>query len=190
MGPNIPISPTAVEMRDPATQLTLVIEGTADPEFCVRLIPELLSRPLKEIAAAARTFARRLRSFTPGIWNPSSCFGSALRLEKGVVVFDVADKQGGGVPTNSFLYYLFPSCHLLRPACQFFERADQDWPSAATPGAPSTKIANLASICERYGGGGHAKVAAISLPPTELARARVVAAEIAQELRASVEPGK
>ena len=35
---------------------------------------------------------------------------------------------------------------------------------------------NLASICERYGGGGHAKVAAISLPPTELERARGVAA--------------
>ena len=34
---------------------------------------------------------------------------------------------------------------------------------------------NLASLCEKYGGGGHARVAAISLAPEDLARARQVA---------------
>jgi hypothetical protein len=55
----------------------------------------------------------------------------------------------------------------------------------SNPWSNSHKIANLASICERYGGRGHAKVAAISLPPSELERARGVAAQIVQELRAT-----
>ena len=45
---------------------------------------------------------------------------------------------------------------------------------------------NLATISERFGGGGHAKVAAISLPPGDLERAREIAREIVAELRASL----
>jgi nanoRNase/pAp phosphatase (c-di-AMP/oligoRNAs hydrolase) len=42
---------------------------------------------------------------------------------------------------------------------------------------------NLASICERYGGGGHAKVGAISFPIGAIEEARKAADEIAAELR-------
>jgi nanoRNase/pAp phosphatase (c-di-AMP/oligoRNAs hydrolase) len=42
---------------------------------------------------------------------------------------------------------------------------------------------NLASICERYGGGGHARVGAISFPIGALDEARKAASEIAAELR-------
>jgi nanoRNase/pAp phosphatase (c-di-AMP/oligoRNAs hydrolase) len=43
--------------------------------------------------------------------------------------------------------------------------------------------ANIAQICERYGGGGHPVVGAVSLKPAELPRAREIAGEIADELR-------
>jgi len=43
---------------------------------------------------------------------------------------------------------------------------------------------NLAVICERYGGGGHARVGAISFPPDRSDDAREAAAEIVAELRA------
>ena len=43
---------------------------------------------------------------------------------------------------------------------------------------------NLAVICERYGGGGHARVGAISFPPDRSDEARKAAAEIVAELRA------
>ena len=42
---------------------------------------------------------------------------------------------------------------------------------------------NLASICERYGGGGHPKVGAISFPIGAIAEARQAAQEIAAELK-------
>jgi len=41
---------------------------------------------------------------------------------------------------------------------------------------------DIASICARYGGGGHPVVGAISLPPDQLERAREVAREIVLEL--------
>jgi nanoRNase/pAp phosphatase (c-di-AMP/oligoRNAs hydrolase) len=45
---------------------------------------------------------------------------------------------------------------------------------------------NLAKVCERYGGGGHARVGAISFDVTKGEEARRAAFEIVEELRASV----
>ena len=42
---------------------------------------------------------------------------------------------------------------------------------------------NLATICERYGGGGHPKVGAISFEIGAIAAARTAASEITAELR-------
>jgi nanoRNase/pAp phosphatase (c-di-AMP/oligoRNAs hydrolase) len=53
----------------------------------------------------------------------------------------------------------------------------------SNPWTPTEPKHNLATICERYGGGGHARVGAISLPPGEIDRARQVAAEIVAELK-------
>ena len=55
----------------------------------------------------------------------------------------------------------------------------------SNPWAPEEPKHNLASICERYGGGGHARVGAISLAPGELEQAREIAAEIVAELKSS-----
>ncbi len=46
-------------------------------------------------------------------------------------------------------------------------------------------LANIAAICERYGGGGHARVGAISFPVDRLEEARAAAAVISEELRRS-----
>ncbi len=53
----------------------------------------------------------------------------------------------------------------------------------SNPWAPEEPSHNLASICERYGGGGHARVGAISLEPNQVEEARRIAAEIAAELK-------
>ncbi len=180
-GAQYPDIPTAVEMRAPATQLTLVIEGTTEPDFCVRLIPELLSRPLEEIAALPyirkafeELYARHLKSI--------ELLRERAELNAGVVFFDVADQHVEGF--NKFIpYYLFPSAVYCVGVSSSKERIKIA--VGSNPWSNSHKIANLASICERYGGGGHAKVAAISLPPSELERARGVAAQIVQELRAT-----
>ena len=180
-GAQYPDIPTAVEMREPATQLTLVIEGVTDPDFCVRLIPELLSRPLEEIAALPHIrrafedlYARHLKSI--------ELLRACAELHQGVVFFDVADQQVEGF--NKFIpYYLFPTAVYCVGLSSSKERIKIA--VGSNPWSTAPKIANLASICERYGGGGHPKVAAISLPPSDLERARGVAAQIVQELRAA-----
>jgi hypothetical protein len=182
-GARYPDPKTAVEMREPATQLTLVIEGTREPEFCVRLIPELLSKPLKDVATLPyiqekfeELYALHLESIE--IIRPRA------DLKNGVVFFDIADQNFEGF--NKFIpYYLFPAAVYSVALSRSQERikiAVGSNPWNATP-----KTANLASICERYGGGGHAKVAAISLPPADLAGAREAARQIVEELRSSLQ---
>jgi hypothetical protein len=178
-GAQYPDTRTAVEMHEPATQLTLVIEGTSDPQFSVRLIPKLMSMSLQQIMdipEVRRTFDRLYALHLKTI----DIIRSRAELKDGVVFLDVADQDFEGF--NKFIpYYLFPgavySVALSRSATRIKIGVGSN-PWNATP-----KTANLASICERYGGGGHAKVAAISLPPTDFARAKKVADEIASHLR-------
>ena len=56
----------------------------------------------------------------------------------------------------------------------------------SNPWAPSEPTVNLAKVCERYGGGGHARVGAISFDVMKGEEARRAAFEIVEELRASV----
>jgi len=53
----------------------------------------------------------------------------------------------------------------------------------SNPWAPRPLKHNLATICERYGGGGHAKVGAISFEINQVEAARKAAAEITAELQ-------
>jgi nanoRNase/pAp phosphatase (c-di-AMP/oligoRNAs hydrolase) len=50
---------------------------------------------------------------------------------------------------------------------------------------PVAELVNLAEICERYGGGGHARVGAISFQRDQEDEARKAVAEIVAELRAA-----
>jgi nanoRNase/pAp phosphatase (c-di-AMP/oligoRNAs hydrolase) len=56
----------------------------------------------------------------------------------------------------------------------------------SNPWARGDRLVNLAKICERYGGGGHARVGAISFDVSQHAAARRAAQEIVDELRTSV----
>jgi nanoRNase/pAp phosphatase (c-di-AMP/oligoRNAs hydrolase) len=56
----------------------------------------------------------------------------------------------------------------------------------SNPWAPSEPVVNLAKVCERYGGGGHARVGAISFNVNQQDAARRAATEIVEELRTGV----
>jgi len=51
------------------------------------------------------------------------------------------------------------------------------------PWSPTPRAHQINEICERYGGGGHPVVGAVSVAKGELARARLIAAEIVAELQ-------
>jgi len=83
---------------------------------------------------------------------------------------------------NKFIpYYLFPdSVYTVSVSPSSFRTKIS---VGSNPWAREEPKHNLANICERYGGGGHARVGAISLEPGAIDRARQVAAEIVEELK-------
>ncbi len=181
-GAQYPDTKTAVEMRDPATQITLVIEGTRTKGFVASLIPELISKPLAEIAALPE-IRRAFEELYEHHLRFMDLIRERARLSDGVLFFDISDGDVEGY--NKFVpYYLYPEAVYSVAVSRSHERTKIA--VGSNPWNPTPKTCNLASICERYGGGGHAKVAAISLPPGDLERARHVAHQIADQLRGSL----
>ena len=181
-GAQYPDPQTAVEMRDAATQITLVIEGTRTKGFVAGLIPELVSKPLGEIAALPHIRQAFERLYSQHL-QTMEVIRARAELHDGVVFFDMADQDADGF--NKFIpYYLFPAAVYSVALSRSHERTKIA--VGSNPWNPTPKGANLASICERFGGGGHAKVAAISLPPADLEPAREVARQIVAELQASL----
>ena len=170
----------AVELRAPATRLTLVIEGAHGSEIVQKIIWKMRHESLESIAADAEIqeiyrplYDRHLRSMDI-IHRQSQC-------QDGVVYFDLVGQDLEGY--NKFIpYYLFPqSTYTVSVSTSSFRTKVS---VGSNPWALRPVTFNLATICERYGGGGHPKVGAISFPIGAVEQARKAAHEIAQELRA------
>ncbi len=177
-----PDAKSAVEMREPAMKLTMVIESTQDPAFIPRLIPLLALRPLNEILR--EPFVAEL---IPPLMQRNERSMEVLRqraeCRDGTVFFDITDQDLEGY--NKFIpYYLHPECIYSVGLSKSSFRTKVA--VGSNPWARTDRMLNLATICERYGGGGHARVGAISFDPDKLEDARRAAKEIVAELRASV----
>jgi hypothetical protein len=97
-----------------------------------------------------------------------------------VITFDLTGCDLEGY--NKFIpYYLFPQgTYTVSVSPSSFRTKIS---VGSNPWAPAEPTHNLATICERYGGGGHARVGAISLEPNQVEEARRIAAEIVAELK-------
>ncbi len=177
-GAQYPDARTAVELGAPAMKLTLVIEA-APENVTAKMIGWMPRLRLAEIAALPEIqvlyeplYRRHLESI--------EVIRRRARHDRGVVYFDLAGEAQEGY--NKFIpYYLFPASTYTVSINTSSFRAKVS--VGSNPWAPREPRHNLATICERYGGGGHARVGAISFEPAELARARAVAAAIAEELK-------
>lgn len=174
---------SAVEMAAPAMKLTLVIESTQDPEFIPRLIPLLTEMPLSEVLA--QPFVADL---LPPLLERHKAALELIRSRSeekdGTIFFDITDHPLEGF--NKFIpYYLHPNATYSIGLSKSSFRTKVAVGSNPWTKADPAKMMNLAQVCERYGGGGHARVGAISFPPDQEETARIAAAEIVAELRAS-----
>ena len=178
-GAQYPDAGTAVEMGAPAMKLTLVIEAAKESGIVQRVIRWMQFRQLPEIIAEPEVqalFEPLYRRHLDSI----EIIRSRARQEDGVVYFDLAGYEMEGY--NKFIpYYLFPaSTYTVSVSPSAFRTKIS---VGSNPWAPAAPAHNLATICERYGGGGHARVGAISLEPGALEKARALAAEIVAELK-------
>lgn len=172
---------SAVEMADPAMKLTMAIESTQNPKFVPKLIPLLTSMSFAEILAQPFV-AELLPELMERHRYALQLIGERSSCEAGTIYFDITDHPLEGY--NKFIpYYLHPQATYSVGVSRSSFRT-----KIAVGSNPWTKVkpedmVNLAVICERYGGGGHARVGAISFPREKDDPARQAAAEIVAELR-------
>lgn len=172
---------TAVEMAQPAMKLTMVIESNQDAEFSRRLIPMLAYQPLGSIIEDPMV-ADRLPALLERHKKSIGILRERSECKDGTIFFDVTDYELEGY--NKFIpYYLHPHCTYSIGLSKSSFRTKVS--VGSNPWAPLEHMENLAKICERYGGGGHARVGAISFPPGHFDEARNAAKDIVAELRES-----
>jgi hypothetical protein len=178
-GAQYPDARTAVELGAPAMKLTLVIEAAKGSDIVQQIILWMQRRLLSEIIAEPE-IQRLYEPLYQRHVELIDLIRNRAHQEDGVVFFDLAGWDVEGY--NKFIpYYLFPgSVYTVSVSPSSFRTKIS---VGSNPWAPDIPKHNLAVICERYGGGGHARVGAISLDPGELDQARAIAAEIVAELK-------
>lgn len=169
----------AVEMKAPAMKLTLVIEGSKGPDLVQKIIHAMQHHCLEQIMADEEVKAEYDRLHAIHLRN-IDVIRQAGSCERGVIYFDLVEYGVEGY--NKFIpYYLFPdSAYTVSVSTSSFRTKVS---VGSNPWVREPLRHNLASICERYGGGGHPKVGAISFPIGAVAEARKAAAEISEELK-------
>jgi hypothetical protein len=173
---------TAVEMKAPAMKLTMVIESAPDHGFVPNLIPLLATKSLGDILE--EPFVAPL--LPPLLKRHELSIGilkERTECKDGTIFFDVTDHDLEGY--NKFIpYYLHPESVYSVGLSKSSFRVKVS--VGSNPWAPHEPEVNLARICERYGGGGHARVGAISFPVDQHASAVKASQEIVAELRTAI----
>jgi hypothetical protein len=178
-GAQYPDARTAVELGAPAMKLTLVIEAAKGSGIVQKIIGWMQSRTLDDIIQEPEIHALYDPLYRRHV-ESIDIIKNQARQDNGVVFFDLAGFDVEGY--NKFIpYYLFPSSTYTVSVSPSSFRTKIS--VGSNPWAPEEPKHNLATICERYGGGGHARVGAISFEPGALEKARTVAAEIVAELK-------
>ena len=176
---------SAVEMKAPAMKLTMAIEAAPDPTFVRRLIPLLTEKPLA--AVLEEPFVAEI--LPPLLARHERSIGilrERTEEKDGTIFFDITDHDLEGY--NKFIpYYLHPNSIYSVGLSKSSFRVKIS--VGSNPWAPIEPRVNLARVCERYGGGGHARVGAISFDVSRTDDALKASQEIVEELRASVRQG-
>jgi hypothetical protein len=169
----------AVGLAEPAMQLALVIEAAPESNLVPKLIPELAVRSLAEMVELSAV-KRHLGPLLERHRRSLDIMRERADCRCGVIYFDVSDLDLEGY--NKFVpYFLYPDALYSVGVSASPTRAKVS--VGTNPWKVTPEGVNLATLCERHGGGGHARVAAISFGPGDLVKARQVAKEIVATLR-------
>lgn len=168
-----------VELRSSALKLMQVIEGERDPNFVAKIITMLTEMPLDEIIERPEV-ASKLEPIIEQHWRTAGVIKERSTATRGVVSFDLT---GTGIEGyNKFIpYYYHPEVTYVVSLSQSDFRTKIS--VGSNPWAPRPRRHNIAELCEKYGGGGHAVVGAVSLKPDDLEIGRQYMSEIIETLQ-------
>jgi hypothetical protein len=168
----------AVDRSDPVMRLVSVVEHYGDDAFLERFVPELLRRPLAEVASSPE-IAARYRPLGKKHDRFVERVRESSRLQGRVVFVDLTGEVLESV--GKFVTYaLYPTS--VYSVIVGLLKSGPKISVGYNPWSGRSLDADISSICARYGGGGHPVVGGIAFASAELERARTVAREIAEEL--------
>jgi hypothetical protein len=174
----------AVRLAEPALRVMTLLEATQDPAVPTRIIEAMQREPLAAIAAAPWV----AEPLTPILERHRAAVDVVkrhARVTDGVVEVDLGDTPV--VAANKFIAYdLFPDAAYTVVVSRDPKRTKVS--VGSNPWAREKRRHDISKLCERYGGGGHPVVGAVSLAPDRLEDARRIAGEIARALRGAGTP--
>jgi hypothetical protein len=176
-----PSAAMAVRLEEPALRLMALLEATKDPQLPTRVIEAMQHRALADIAAepwAAAPLGPILERHRAAV----DTVRRLARVEGGVVTVDLADAGVEGGANKFITYELFPEARYTVTVTRDPKRTKVS--VGSNPWARPPRAHDISKLCERYGGGGHPVVGAVSLAGDRLEDARRIAGEIAAALRA------
>jgi len=173
-----PSATMPVERREPELKLMTVVEHLGDDGFLAQMVPRLIEEPLSSVARSADV----LRAYEPlGVAHEAFVRRVAERAQPigDVVLVDLSDEILE-VAGKFVTYALYPSSAYS----VLLSRSNTKCKISVgyNPWSPVRRTHNIAALCERYGGGGHPVVGAISLPVERVEEARTLTRSIAEEL--------
>jgi len=168
----------AVDRSSPIMQLVSVVEHHGDDAFLARIVPELSSRPLMEVAELPeirdryRPLGKKHERYVDSVKKSSRRLGRVVFVD---LTEHVLDSVGKFVT-----YALFPDSvySVVIGRLKHGPKISVGY----NPWSGSPLDTDISSICARYGGGGHPVVGGIAFSNAQLEQARTVAREIAAEL--------
>jgi hypothetical protein len=168
----------AVSRSEPVMRMVSVVEHYGDDRFLARFVPELLEKPLIDVAAS-----RRIDELYGPLGEKQGRFVQRVRAhaeQVGRIVFvDLTDAVLESV--GKFVTYaLFPESTYSVIVGRLKNSVKIS--VGYNPWSGRERDKDISAICARWGGGGHPVVGGISFKPDEVERARGIAREIADEL--------
>ena len=175
-----PSAEIAVARKEPELQLMTVVEYTGDDDFLAKTVPRLLSEPLADVARAADVQS----AYVPLLRTHQAFIDQVKRRaeEKGPVVYVDLGSETIDVAGKFVTYALYPKSAYSVVVTRSKTKCKISVGYNPWSGVPRTH--NIAEICERYGGGGHPVVGAISVSADDVAGARRIALEVTSALTA------
>ncbi|MGH7286001.1 MAG: hypothetical protein ACRELY_31155 [Polyangiaceae bacterium] len=174
-----PNAEMAVARKEPVLQLMTVVEHRGDDAFLQAMVPRLLRESIDEIARSedVQTLYAPLReqheAFVKLVTDHAKDDGQVVTVDLSEVLLDVAGKfvTYALYPDSAYSVLLTRSKSKCKISIGY------------NPWCKTPRTHNIAAICERYGGGGHPVVGAISTTADELERAKKIVADVSAELR-------
>jgi hypothetical protein len=168
----------AVERKEPELQLMTVVEHSGGDAFLSATVPRLLSQPLADVArakdlqAAYEPLERTHKAFIEQVKLHTEKVGPVVLVDLLGETIEVAGKF--------VTYALYPESAYSVIASRSTSKCKIS--VGYNPWSGVVRKHNIAAICERYGGGGHPVVGAVSVRAEDVDGARRIAREIVSTL--------